>query len=150
MISAKLKMNMHILCHGCQFVVEYRHKYNRILSRKFIINMLAVSALLVLCRGILGTDVCVLFSSWQQVTIGSTSGLASNTRQAIIWTNGCLGYWVIYASIGFRGITLICTLYLKFAHGCVVLCFVVVPLSVLGRIMWFIYPYAEDYSQWSI
>ena len=34
------------------------------------------------------------------VIIGSDNGLASNRRQAIIWTNNGLVYWRIYASLG--------------------------------------------------
>ena len=33
-------------------------------------------------------------------SIGSDNGLAPNRRQAIIWTNGDLDYWRIYASLG--------------------------------------------------
>ena len=33
------------------------------------------------------------------VIIGSDNGLAPNRRQAIIWTNGGLVYWRIYASL---------------------------------------------------
>ena len=32
--------------------------------------------------------------------LGLDNGLAPNRRQAIIWTNGGLGYWRIYTSLG--------------------------------------------------
>ena len=39
--------------------------------------------------------------SWQLIRIGfgSHNGLAPNICQAIIWTNNCLVYWHIYASL---------------------------------------------------
>ena len=39
-------------------------------------------------------------SNWQYDSIGSDDGLGSNRRQAIVWTNGGLGYQHIYASLG--------------------------------------------------
>ena len=45
------------------------------------------------------TWICSLVSNWQYGSIGSDNGLAPNRQQAIIWTNDCLGYWCIYASL---------------------------------------------------
>ena len=38
----------------------------------------------------------------QFASIGSDNGQSPNMRQAIIRTDGGLGYWGIYASIGFN------------------------------------------------
>ena len=38
------------------------------------------------------------------IYIGLDNGLASNRRQAIIWTNYDLDYWRIYASNGFNNL----------------------------------------------
>ena len=40
-------------------------------------------------------DVCSQVCTWQQASIDSDNGLASNTWQAILWTNGGLTYWHI-------------------------------------------------------
>ena len=37
-------------------------------------------------------------------SIGSDNDLAPTRRQAIIWTNGGLFYWRIYASLGLNGL----------------------------------------------
>ena len=47
-------------------------------------------------------------SSWfnrKYDSIDSDNGLATSRRQAIIWTNGCLGYWHICASLGLDELT---------------------------------------------
>ena len=54
-----------------------------------------------------------LVSKWQYVIIGSDNGSAPNRRQAIIWTNGGLVNWRIYASLSlneFSGYNGICML----------------------------------------
>ena len=43
---------------------------------------------------------CSSGSDWHYDMIGSDNGLASNMRQAIVWTNEDLVYWRIYASLG--------------------------------------------------
>ena len=43
--------------------------------------------------------ICSLESNWQKYSIGWDNGLAPNRRQAIIWTNNCLG-----ASLGLNEI----------------------------------------------
>ena len=42
-------------------------------------------------------------SNQQYSNIGSDNGLASNGRQAFVWTNDRLVYWRIYASLGPKG-----------------------------------------------
>ena len=39
-------------------------------------------------------------STLQYSSIGSDNGLAPSRRQAIIWINGSIVYWRIYASLG--------------------------------------------------
>ena len=46
------------------------------------------------------TDVCSQGSNWQNASIGPDNGLATNRRLAIIWTNGNLCCWRLYASLG--------------------------------------------------
>ena len=46
------------------------------------------------------TEICSLGSNWQYGSIGSDHGLVPSMRQAIIWTNGGMLYWRIYASLG--------------------------------------------------
>ena len=47
---------------------------------------------------------CSQYFNKQQISIGSDNGLVPNRRQAIIWTNDCLVYWRIYASLGLNDI----------------------------------------------
>ena len=37
---------------------------------------------------------------WQYESIGSDNDMAPDRRQDIIWTNGSLGHWLIYVSLG--------------------------------------------------
>ena len=46
-----------------------------------------------------------LGSNWQCVIIGLDNGLASNRRQAIIWTNDGIVYWHMYVSLGLTELT---------------------------------------------
>ena len=46
------------------------------------------------------TTVCFSRPNWQYSSIGLDNDLAPNRRQAIIWTNGGLVYWGIYAWLG--------------------------------------------------
>ena len=43
------------------------------------------------------TEICSLWSNWQNGIIGSENWFAPDSRQAILWTNDGLGYWRIYA-----------------------------------------------------
>ena len=45
------------------------------------------------------------FSNWQYINIGSDNGLMPTRQQAIIWTNGGMFYWHIYASLDFNELT---------------------------------------------
>ena len=46
------------------------------------------------------TEICSQGSNWQHASIGLDSGLAPNSRQAIIWTNADPIHWHIYAALG--------------------------------------------------
>ena len=53
------------------------------------------------------SDFIEIYSQWfieQNASIGLDNGLVPNRRQAIIWTNDCLVYWRIYASLEFSGL----------------------------------------------
>ena len=43
----------------------------------------------------------LMFKLTKKTSIASDNGLVPNKRQAIIWNNGGLVYWRIYASLGF-------------------------------------------------
>ena len=45
------------------------------------------------------TEFCSQWSSWQQNSIGSDNGLASNRPEAIIWTNADQIHWRTYAAL---------------------------------------------------
>ena len=46
------------------------------------------------------TEIYSLESNWQHIITGPDNGLMPNRQQAIIWTNGGLVCWLIYASLG--------------------------------------------------
>ena len=48
------------------------------------------------------SEICSHGSNYQYASIGSDDGLAPIRGQAIIWTNGDLVYWRIYASLCFN------------------------------------------------
>ena len=50
-------------------------------------------------------EMCSLGFNWQYVFIGSHTGLAPNSRQAIIWTNVSLVYRHMYATVSLNGLT---------------------------------------------
>ena len=54
--------------------------------------------------------------NWQYGSIGPDNGLAPNRRQDIIWTNGGLVYWWIYAPLGLNEWKPEHTLYGNFPH----------------------------------
>ena len=60
-------------------------------------------------------EVCSLGSNWQYSSIGSDNGLAPTRWQVIIWTNGGLVHWRIYASLSLNGLKgIICHKELQF------------------------------------
>ena len=50
------------------------------------------------------TVICSRGFSWKQISFGSGNGLLSNIWQAIIWTNNCLVYRRLYASLGLNAL----------------------------------------------
>ena len=48
------------------------------------------------------SEIYCLWSNWQQPRTGLDNGLATNRRQAIIWTNADPIHWRIYAAPGGR------------------------------------------------
>ena len=51
------------------------------------------------------TEICSLGSNWKYGSIGLDNGLAPKRRQAIIWSNVCMFYWHIYATLFLNELT---------------------------------------------